>query len=102
MALPARELARTVAPHLLAFAFPCYAFACLMSGPREGRSALCYLDWDDLEGVTDGSAAAAAWALLARGALEAADATRTREALLAYCARDTLAMVELHRALREL
>jgi hypothetical protein len=58
--------------------------------------------WDDLHDIAEGTAAAAAWPLLARGELEADLAARTREALLAYCARDTLAMVELHRALREL
>jgi hypothetical protein len=58
--------------------------------------------WDNLEGITGGSAAAAAWPRLERGEFEAEEASRKREALIAYCARDTLAMVELHRALKEL
>jgi len=56
--------------------------------------------WDDLEDIAEGTAAAAAWPRLARGELRGNAAARTRQALLDYCARDTLAMVELHRAVR--
>ncbi len=37
------ELARIVAPYLLAFGFPLYAFAFLASGPHEGAIALCFM-----------------------------------------------------------
>ncbi|MEE2673396.1 MAG: DUF2779 domain-containing protein [Myxococcota bacterium] len=58
--------------------------------------------WDDLQDIAEGSAAAAAWPRLARGELTADEAARTRQALLDYCARDTLAMVELHRVVRKM
>ncbi len=54
--------------------------------------------YDDLEGIGDGDAASDAFLTIARAA--AGDETALRQALLAYCKRDTLAMVELHRALR--
>ncbi len=37
------ELARIVAPHLLAFSFPLYALAFLASAPHEGASALYFM-----------------------------------------------------------
>lgn len=58
--------------------------------------------WDDLEDVADGGTASAAFAALATGAVPAAYSHRLRLALRTYCARDTRALVELHRALREL
>jgi len=54
--------------------------------------------YDHLEGISDGNAASDAFLTIARGAAD--DETVLRQALLAYCRRDTLAMVELHRALR--
>lgn len=39
----ASELARLVAPHLLAFAFPCYALFFLLTGPHRGASTLLYV-----------------------------------------------------------
>jgi len=54
--------------------------------------------YDDLTEIADGHAASDAFAAMARGA--ASDADGIRRALLAYCGRDTLAMVEVHRALR--
>ncbi len=66
-------------------------------------SVLCPgFGWDDLGAVREGLDAAR---LLGRLATEAVDDELARElrgALLAYCARDTLALVELHRALRAL
>jgi hypothetical protein len=57
--------------------------------------------YDDLDGVADGGAAATALARLARGAVESVDEEAAlRRALLEYCRRDTLALVELHRQLR--
>ncbi len=58
--------------------------------------------WDDLGAISEGTAAAAAWPSLVAGSLGPADAASLRLALLAYCQRDTLALVALHRALREL
>lgn len=66
--------------------------------------ALCPgFSYDDLDGVADGAAASAAFLRLASGAITVAkEAADPRIQLLAYCKRDTLAMVELHRALMRL
>jgi hypothetical protein len=63
--------------------------------------ALCPgFGYDDLDGVADGGAASAAFLQLASGCItDPGEALRLRAALLAYCKRDTLAMVEVHRAL---
>jgi Domain of unknown function(DUF2779) len=63
--------------------------------------ALCPgFGYDNLEGVADGGAASAAFLQLASGYLTVLDGIdHLRAALLAYCKRDTLAMVEVHRAL---
>jgi predicted RecB family nuclease len=58
--------------------------------------------YDGLDEVAEGNAAAAAFLRVARGELEPPEEQRLREALLAYCKRDTLALVEVHRALRAL
>ena len=55
--------------------------------------------YDDLPGIADGSAAAAAFLQVASGTLSPSAAASVRSELLAYCARDTMAMVEVHRAL---
>jgi hypothetical protein len=55
---------------------------------------------DDLEGIADGLAESAAFLRLASGELsEREEIGQLRGALLAYCHRDTMAMVEVHRAL---
>jgi hypothetical protein len=63
--------------------------------------ALCPdFSYDDLDEIADGAMASAVFLRLASGdpaALERAEGLRS--ALLAYCQRDTLAMVEVHRAL---
>jgi hypothetical protein len=56
----------------------------------------------DLDEVSEGGAASAAFLRVARGELEPSEERRLREALLAYCKRDTLALMEVHRALRAL
>jgi predicted RecB family nuclease len=56
--------------------------------------------YGDLDGVAEGGAAAAAFLEIAAGALSPAADARLREQLLAYCERDTLALVHVHRALR--
>jgi hypothetical protein len=63
--------------------------------------ALCPgFGYDYLAGVTDGMAAAGAFLQLASGFIPERDvAEQLRIALLAYCHRDTMAMVEVHRAL---
>jgi hypothetical protein len=55
--------------------------------------------YDDLEAIRDGGGAARAITALLQGHLAAAEVEATCSALRAYCARDTLALVELHRAL---
>jgi predicted RecB family nuclease len=56
--------------------------------------------YDDLADIADGMAAASTFAQMASGAIhDPADIAKFRQALLAYCERDTLAMVEVHRAL---
>jgi predicted RecB family nuclease len=58
------------------------------------------VDYDDLDGVSEGGEASRALIGLALGALGSAEEEATvRRALLEYCRRDTLALVELHRAL---
>jgi hypothetical protein len=66
--------------------------------------ALCPgFSYDDLDGVADGGAASAAFLQLASGRIaRPMDADQLRAELLAYCKRDTLAMVEVHRALARL
>jgi hypothetical protein len=66
--------------------------------------ALCpSFTYEDLEDIGDGLAAAAAFLQLASGRAACPDENdRLRAALLAYCERDTLAMVEVHRALMQL
>lgn len=51
------------------------------------------------DAIGDGGTAAAVFSELGRPGLEPAEAARLREGLLNYCALDTRAMVELHRAL---
>jgi hypothetical protein len=58
--------------------------------------------YGDLEIVADGTAAAAALLRLQRGEVEEAEAAALRRALLAYCRRDTEALVRVHEALRDL
>ena len=65
--------------------------------------ALCpRFGYDDLKEISEGTAASASFLRIARGELGPSEERRTREALLAYCKRDTLAMVEVHAALRKL
>ena len=59
--------------------------------------------YDDLQGVADGLAASGAFLQLASGAVTVpAEIADLRSQLRAYCERDTLAMVEVHRALARL
>jgi hypothetical protein len=59
--------------------------------------------YDDLDEIADGAAASATYLQLASGCLTAPhEANQLRAALRAYCQRDTLALVGVHRALSEL
>lgn len=49
--------------------------------------------------IQDGDMAIAKFAMMVRGEISGAEAKVTRQQLLAYCERDTLAMVKLHQAL---
>ncbi len=76
-----------------------FSFSIKTVGP-----ALCPdMSYDNLEGIADGVAAAGAFLQIASGVASARDEVqRLRNQLLAYCERDTLAMVMAHEALREL
>ncbi|MGH7043693.1 MAG: DUF2779 domain-containing protein, partial [Acetobacteraceae bacterium] len=66
--------------------------------------ALCPdFTYEDLEDIADGATAAAAFLQFASGQLRLPEEVeRLRTALRVYCQRDTLAMVEVHRALMRL
>jgi Domain of unknown function(DUF2779) len=81
--------------------FPEFGFS---NSIKSVAPALCPgLTYDDLDGIADGAAASGAFLQLASGAFIAPnEAADLRTQLLAYCKRDTLAMVEAHRALLRL
>ena len=81
--------------------FPEFAFSNSIKSVAPG---LCPgFSYDDLDGVADGAAASAAFLQIASGALTIPKETADlRTQLLAYCERDTLAMVEVHKALMRL
>ena len=56
--------------------------------------------YGDLDEIAEGAEAARAIARLASGDLDDQESSRLRAALLAYCKRDTQALIELHAALR--
>jgi hypothetical protein len=66
--------------------------------------ALCPgFGYDDLEDIADGVAASAAFLRFTSGhGTVPEEVGRLRAALLAYCRRDTLALVRVHQALRDL
>jgi len=66
--------------------------------------ALCPgFTYDDLDEIGDGTAASLAFLQLASGILtDPEEIDRVRSALRLYCQRDTLALVEVHRALMRL
>ena len=81
--------------------FPDFHFSNSM---KSFAPALCVgFSYDNLEGISDGSAASDAYLELASGHVnDQMEIDRLRAALLAYCRRDTLALVEVHHALRRL
>jgi predicted RecB family nuclease len=67
---------------------------------KTAAPALCPdVTYDDLDDVADGGAASTAFWLMASGRADPTTSTRLRKSLLAYCQRDTWAMVRLHDAL---
>ena len=89
--------------HHVAFDGTCgCADRCPFSIKAVAPALLAGFGYADLDMVADGGAAAAALVRLAAGMDDADEASRLRVALLRYCERDTLAMVELHRALHVL
>ena len=58
------------------------------------------LSYADLPGISDGGAASEAFEVIASGGTSPAEIEQLRAALLAYCERDTLALVKVHAALR--
>jgi hypothetical protein len=67
-----------------------------------GPTLAPHVRYDDLGDVAEGVGAAAAFVRIATGAVSGAEQERLRAALLEYCKRDTLALMEVHRALRGL
>jgi hypothetical protein len=63
--------------------------------------ALCPdITYDDLAEIADGTAASTAFWRMASGRTDVKTTARLRSSLLAYCHRDTWAMVRLHEALK--
>ena len=77
-------------------------FGCSYSLKSVAPALVAGFQWDDVGAISDGSAAAGVWPSLVHGSHGKAEAASLRESLLAYCKRDTLALVEVHRALREM
>lgn len=67
---------------------------------KTAAPALCPdVTYNDLEVIADGTAASMAFWLMASGRADADTSARLRRSLLAYCHRDTWAMVRLHQTL---
>jgi len=76
-------------------------FAYSLSIKSVGPALAPHVGYDDLGIVANGLAASDAFVRIAAGIMGPdEDAASLRAALLRYCERDTLAMVEVHRALR--
>ena len=70
------------------------------SSIKTAAPALCPdVTYDDLDEVADGGAASTAFWQTASRRADAATSMRLRKSLLAYCCRDTRAIVRLHQAL---
>src|SRR5262249_9863532 len=78
--------------------FPQFGFS---NSIKSVAPVLCpNLGYDDLESIADGGAACAAFLKLASGHVtNPLEVEQLRQALLAYCKRDTLALLEVHKAL---
>ena len=60
------------------------------------------MSYANLEGVAEGGEASRVFAAIAHGAYTGREADDYRQQLLDYCEQDTLAMVEIQRALESL
>ena len=67
-----------------------------------GRALAPHFTYDGLDHVSNGEQAAAAFQRLISTDLPPGEGATLRDALLAYCRLDTLALVETHRALKRL
>jgi len=90
-----RDLLRVVQAHVYRSAFRC-SFSLKSVAP----ALVPGFGYDDLEAIANGAQASTAIAWIAAGRCMPDEELRIRHDLLAYCARDTLALVELHRVLR--
>jgi hypothetical protein len=79
---------------------PAFEFS---SSIKYAAPALCPdVTYKDLDQIADGTAASTTFWLMATGRTDANTSANLRRALLAYCQRDTWAMVRLHQALKQL
>lgn len=78
------------------------AFAGSFSIKRVAPALVPGFGWDAADGITEGGAASLAFARIASGSVAPREAAALRRQLLDYCARDTEALVVVHRALSEL
>jgi len=78
------------------------AFAGSFSIKSVGPALTPDVRYDDLDEISNGTAAAHSFARIATGELAGAEAERVRAGLLAYCKRDTWALLRLHQALLEM
>ena len=68
---------------------------------KAAAPALCPdVTYDDLEEISDGGAASTAFWRMASGRADPVTSAQLQRSLLAYCQRDTWAMVRLHQALK--
>lgn len=75
-------------------------FRCSFSLKSVAPALVSGFGYSDLEEIGDGGSASEAFHRVAAGR-ESDQEPRVRRSLLAYCERDTLALVELHRILRD-
>lgn len=76
----------------------CYSYSIKTVGPTLAPQ----VSYKDLDLISEGQGAATAFQMLAAGEFDGDERQNIRNALLAYCKLDTLAMVEVHQALIKL
>lgn len=76
------------------------SFAGSFSIKKVGPALAPHVTYDDLGDVAEGVGAASAFAQIVNGIQDTAEEERLRGALLAYCERDTFALMEVHKAMR--
>ena len=68
---------------------------------KSAATALCPdVTYGDLDEIADGASASTAFWQMASGGVDEKTSARLRRSLLAYCHRDTWALVRLHQALK--